>query len=189
MRRFTLTDSGLLIAADNTVCEADSVADVAIHVPHLSPHVITVRLPRDELIGIKVIYSSHCWCERYDEVRHGAARPLILDGGRNRVFDASRYTKSKTLPAFLENLGEHRIYITPADRNFGAYNASVMEGGVSYTVFFTLGKDRGKLAGTRHSLVLRVESAYLAPQPSLGRKVTWAAAVSAALRGRKLGFR
>jgi hypothetical protein len=110
----------------------------------------------------------------------------IMDGNRPRVFNVKRFNESKTLSTFLNELPMHRLYWTASDRNFGLYNATKIVNGTAYTVFFTLKKERGKLNGIRHSLVMRVESAYHANQPSKGKKVTAAAAIMATLQGKKI---
>ncbi|MEF2548843.1 hypothetical protein VQ045_16920 [Aurantimonas sp. E1-2-R+4] len=189
MPRFTINANGSLTADDGSAAVFKQIDHQLIHVPHLAPHVILVPMPRDDVIGIKVIYLSHCWNESYDPVRHVDAPMLIMDGIRPRVFNIVRFEESRVLPAFLADLSNHRLYWTPADRNFGVYNATTIIDGLAYTAFFTLKKERGKLSGIRHSLVMRVESAYHAPQPSVGQRVKAGAAIDAALKGKKLKFR
>lgn len=187
--RYAICSDGSLIGADGVPVLFKLIEDHVIHVPHLSPHVISFKLPRGDVIGIKVIYSSHCWSESHNPEIHSNEVMLIMDGVKPRVFDPVRFRESMCLPSFLAHLPDHRLYWTPSDRNYGVYNATALVGGVAYTAFFTLQKDRGKIGGNRHSLVMRVESAYHAYQPSKGMKVKAAAAIDAALKGGKLKFR
>lgn len=189
MPRYTLNDDGTLCGQDGALYALPAIDDQLIDVPHLQPHVITVNLPRGDVIGIKVIYLSHCWNERYDPALHPDVPLLIMDGTRPRVFNSARFEESRVLPGFLGDLTTHRLYWTKADRNYGVYNATTIVNGKAYTAFFTLAKERGRLNGSRHSLSMRVESAYHAEQPSGGMKVKAAAAVDAVLTGKKLKFR
>ena len=80
MPRYTIHADGSLTAPDGDVVIFERIDDHLIHVPHLAPHVIQVPMPRGDTIGIKVIYTSHCWNERYDLDMHGEAPMLIMDG-------------------------------------------------------------------------------------------------------------
>ncbi len=187
--RFVLTADGSMTSPDGKEVTATVIDDRFIDVPHLRPHVMQVPLPKGDTIGIKLVYSSHCWSARYDQALHGAPACLMMDGAVARIFDAERFRLSQILPDMLSDLASHRLYWTPADRNYGVYNASALIDGVAYTAFFTLKKDRGKIGGCRHSLVMRIESAYRAPQPSKGMRIKFAAAIDHALRGSKPKYR
>jgi hypothetical protein len=187
--RYTVCADGSLSTVDGQPVAFNSIDDTLLHVPHLAPHVINITMPRGDVIGIKVIYRSHCWNERYDAAIHGDVPMIIMDGIRPRVFNAARFEESKALPAFLADFPSHRLYWTPADRNFGVYNATAIVNGLAYTAFFTLERERGKLDGVRHTLVMSVESAYHAPQPAAGMRVKAAIAIEAAMTGRRLKFR
>ena len=114
---------------------------------------------------------------------------LIVDGSRERVFDAHRFCTSLDLATMVSGLGQCRVYMTPARRNYGGYNASTILDGVAYTCFFTLTKEKGRLDKMRHSVTLRVESAYRTAQPSDGSTVSFAAAVDAVLRDKTIRYR
>jgi hypothetical protein len=189
VQRYTILPDGSLNGDHGVSVALARIDDRQIHVPHLAPHIISFHLPKGDIIGIKVIYSSHCWSESYDPNRHLNAAMFIMDGSRPRVFDTVRFEESRVLNIFLNELATHQLYLTPSDRNFGVYNATTIVNGVAYTAFFTLKKERNRLDGFRHSLVMRVESAYHAPQPSRGMKIKAAAAINAALLGKKLTFR
>lgn len=189
MPRYILDANGSLTTEDGTSVVFDALEDEHIHVPHLAPHVVQFNMPRGDVIGIKVIYSSHCWSEGYDPLIHNPVPMMIMDGATARVFSSSRFADSYALCVLLDDLANRRIYWTPSDRNFGIYNATVIVNGLAYTAFFTLGKERGKLNAMRHSVIMRVESAYHAPQSSKGMKISAAAAIDAALKEKKLAYR
>uniref|UniRef100_UPI003BA948E0 hypothetical protein n=1 Tax=Stappia sp. TaxID=1870903 RepID=UPI003BA948E0 len=189
VQRFILEADGSLKTPDGFSIAIDRVDDQKVSVTHLVPHVIRLELPRGDTIGIKIVYSSHCWSRRHDPTSDPGDVMLIMDGNAPRVFDIGRFANSRHLPDFLSGLASHHLYWTPSDRNYGLYNATTIVEGRAYTAFFTLRKDRGKIDGARHSLVMRVESAYHAPQPSKGMRVKAAAAIDAALRGTRLKFR
>jgi len=169
--RFELSSSGQITSQDGIALDLYEVNDQHVHVAHLAPHIIVVHLPQGDQIGIKVVYSSHCWTKRYDPNLH-EQQTLFMDGDRPRVFDSVRYNESMILPEFLAELAVHRLYFTPSHRNFGLYNATTIANGTAYTAYFTLKKDRGKLKGLRHSIAMRIESAYSAPQPKACRDLT-----------------
>lgn len=187
-RLYLLNPDGSLTDENGRILIQETVSDHLIRVPHLNPHVIAFSMPRGDIIGIKVIYQSHCWNVNFKEEMIGP-RTIIMDGNRRRVFRSDRYEESRSLPALLMNLGRQRVYWTPADRNFGIYSATSISNGIAYTAFFTLAKERGRLQGSRHSLVMRVESAYPARQPARGMKVSPAAAIHACLKDKKLRYR
>ncbi len=188
MDRYILNDNGTLTRNEELIFLKE-VTDNSIHVPHLAPHVIKIAMPRGEYIKIKIIYSSHCWSSIYDCEQHNFKPMIIMDNFQKRVFDVERFKGSKKLPEFLTQLSNHRLYLTPSDRNYGVYNASMIIDDFAYTVFFTMKKNKGKLNGIRHSLLMRVESAYHAPQPSKGMKVNIFAVIDKALKGEKLKYK
>lgn len=113
-----------------------------------------------------------------------------MDGPRARVLDLARIEATKELADLIRGLDRHRIYVTAAERNYGAYNAGIVaEDGLAYTVYFTLRPDKGRHDGIRHSLRLTVESAYHSAQPEAGSKTSLTAVISAALRGEKVKYR
>lgn len=166
-----------------------SVEAGLVFAEHLSSHVETFALPKGDSISILVSYSCHCWTSSHDEYAHrGMVR--IYDGVRPRVFDAARYETSQQLPDFMRNLMQHRVYVAASERNYGCYNASLVDGdGLAYTAFFTIRPDRGRFNGRRHALLLRVESAYTRMQPDHGMKTSMSAILSAALKGEMIIYR
>ena len=189
MPRHTLNADGSLTTEDGTVVVLSDIDAELIHVPHLAPHVVLFNMPQGDVIGIKVIYSSHCWSESYNPLIHIPLPKIIMDGAAARVFSSLRFEDSRMLGVLLNDLAYRKIYWTPSDRNFGIYNATAIIDGLAYTAFFTLRKERGKLNDKRHSVVMRIESAYHAPQPSKGMKIKAAVAIDAVLKGRKLAYR
>jgi hypothetical protein len=184
--------SGLVLQANGSLASHDGVVNAhavidasLITVSHLSPHVIEYTLPRGSVVGVKVIYSSHCWTRSYDDQIH-AGQVRIIDGTRPRAYCPARHQASFRLRSLLENLPHNRLYITLAERNYAVYNATaVLPDGTAYTAFFTLSRDNGKLDKTKHKLRMRVESAYQLAQPAPGQKIGLAYALSTALNGEK----
>ena len=190
MSQYAIDGSGNLFDKFGSKITVTEVASDLVYAKHLVPHVVKFTLPKgNDILGIKVIYSSHCWTTQFDQNIHGVSAMIIRDGKRARVFDTNRYQQSSYLPSIFRDLSSYRVYLTPESRNFGVYSASNVINGIAYTAFFTLNKERGRLNAERHSIVLRVESAYSATQPSKGNKISVAAAVEAALRGRRLTYR
>ncbi|WP_294646464.1 hypothetical protein [uncultured Aureimonas sp.] len=186
---YILQPNGTLLDANGLPFAAAEVSDLDIAVPHLLPHVIPFVMPKGQVLGLRAIYSSHCWTEGYDPAQHVPTPMIFRDGRKARVFNQQRFDDSKGLAELLSGLAERRVYWTPSDRNFGVYNATAIVDGVAYTAFFTLTKERGRVDGVRYHLTMGVESAYRAEQPSAGMKLKAAAAVDAAMNGRRLVYR
>ena len=158
-------------------------------VPHLTSHVAAYELPKGDIVKVRVIYSSHCWSRAYDAGHDGQNR--FMDGLRPRGFCEDRYRLSFSLKELIEGLPANKIYMTLAERNFGAYCATkILKDGTAYTAFFTLRGDKGRFDGVRHRLTLHVESAYMCPQPDpLGQKAGFPALINSALTGKQLSFK
>ena len=165
---------------------AQVIANTRLHVFHLAPHILTVILPRGDSVNILVEYSCHCWTEEFDTAAH-AGQMQIIDGKYLRAFCPHRFAASVDIATLLTTLPQNRLYLTLADRNYGTYNATMMQpDGTAYRAFFTLHSDKGRFNGIRHKLRLFVESAYHRPQPEDGQKVNIAVIVGQALKGKKV---
>ena len=188
MRQYRVTGEGVVLQQDDSPFPGDRLDAGLVAADHLSSHVEAFLLPQGESVGILVSYSCHCWTSSHEETAH-AGMLRFADGTRDRVFDAARFEASRALPELMRGLMGHRIYLTASDRNYGCYNASVIDAdGLAYTAFFTLKAGKGRFDGRRHKLVLRVESAYLCTQPQLGMRASFVAVLSAALKGRMLKY-
>ncbi len=186
---FVLMKDGGLLDSQGCPVALPVVESFQVRVPHLCPYVLNFQMPRGDVIGLKVQFSCHCWTEGYDPALHTPKHQLIMDGNRARVFSRARYESSLNLRELLGALSSCTMYWTASDRNYGVYNATLIIDGLAYTAFFTLAKERGRFDGNRYHLVMGVESAYFAPQPSKGLKVRAAAAIDAALNNRKFRYR
>ncbi|WP_406721448.1 hypothetical protein RPE78_05550 [Thioclava litoralis] len=184
-----------LVAADGTLTDTSGAAitpqvidSTRLHVAHLAPHILTVDLPKGDRVNILVEYSCHCWTRTFDTAEH-AGQIQIMDGIRPRVFCPHRFAASKDLAELLGILPQNRLYLTPSDRNYGTYNATMMlDDGTAYTAFFTLRPHKGRFDGIRHKLRLFVESAHHRPQPENGQKVKIAVVIGQALKGKKVKY-
>lgn len=157
-----------------------------IDVPHLGPHVERWTLPKGDSVGVLISYSCHCWTSALDPA-HPPGLMQIMDGPRPRVIDPARFEASQTLPDLIRALDEHRIYVTSSERNYAVYNMTfTAEDGLSYTAFFTVRPRKGKFNGTRHHLVLFVESAYHIVQPQKGTKTKLPAILAQGLMGKMI---
>ena len=166
----------------------DTVEATAVAVAHLAPHVETFALDATDSVRILIAYSSHCWTCAFDPAAH-AGRTVFMDGARPRAFDPVRHDASVHLGGLLRALPQNRLYVTPSDRNYGVYNATLPDpAGGFYTAFFTLTPRKGRFNGVRHQLTLYVESAYARVQPE-GMKTSFRAAVAAAREGRTVKYR
>lgn len=186
---YTLTCDGELLDERGEPAILAEVDSSLVRVPYLTPYVLSFAMPHGDVIGLKVQCSCHCWSENFDPAVH-APKPLIfMDGNRPRVFNSQRYNSSYGLADLLASLSACSLYWTPSDRNYGVYNATTIIEGKAYTAFFTLRKERNRFDGVRYHLVMGVESAYFAPQPSKGMKVRAATAIDAALNNKKLRYK
>lgn len=188
MTRHVVAADGTLTDASGASVTAAAIDSSQLSVPHLSPHILTVDLPKGDRVNILVEYSCHCWTRAFDTAAH-AGQMQIMDGIRPRAFCPDRFAASVDLAALLGTLPDNRLYLTPSDRNYGTYNATMMlPDGTAYTAFFTLRPHRGRFDGIRHKLRLFVESAHHRPQPENGQKVKIAVVVGQALMGKKVKY-
>lgn len=188
MTRYVVCPDGTLTDANGTEMTAQVIESTRLHVPHLAPHVLTVDLPKGDRVNILVEYSCHCWTRTFDPAAH-AGQMQIMDGTRPRAFCPQRFAASVDLAGLLGTLPQNRLYLTPSDRNYGTYNATMMlDDGTAYTAFFILKPHKGRFDGIRHKLRLFVESAHHRPQPENGQKVKIAVVISQALMGKKVKY-
>ena len=186
MTRHLVGADGTLTDTSGAVVTAVEIKNTRLHVAHLAPHILTVDLPKGDRVNILVEYSCHCWTRTYDPAAH-AGQMQIMDGTRPRAFCPYRFAASVDLAALLGTLSQNRLYLTPSDRNYGTYNATMMlDDGTAYTAFFILKPHSGRFGGIRHKLRLFVESAYHRPQPEGGQKVSIAVIAGQALQGKKV---
>lgn len=191
-----------LLQPDGRVFDAATALEVGapaliyhemVDVPHLAPHVMTVTMPQGDLVKIRVAYSCHCFTEGHDQEKHQGDQVVIMDGQRPRVFDQRRYDLSRTLPALIAGLPDHRVYMLPPKQrrepNFTAFDAQVeLEDGLVYRVFFVLRDKRGREGKVRHRLELFVESAYPTTKDVKGMRIKFVTLVGATLRGEKIPY-
>lgn len=188
MTRHVVGPDGTLRDTCGAEVTAQVIESTHLHVPHLAPHVLTVDLPKGDRVNILVEYSCHCWTRTFDPAAH-AGQMQIMDGTRPRAFCPLRFAASVDLATLLGTLPQNRLYLTPSDRNYGTYNATMMlDDGTAYTAFFTLRPHKGRFDGIRHKLRLYVESAHHRPQPENGQKVKIAVVISQALMGKKVKY-
>jgi len=189
MTRHNMTAGGMILLPDGRPFPGARINSDMIHLPHLSPHVEIWTLPNGEAVKVLVAYSCHCWTAAHDPgAHHGQVQ--ILDGRWPRAHDADRFHASIALPAFIRSLNQHRVYVTASERNYGAYNASLVGAdGLGYTAYFTVRQDRGRFDGIRHLLRMTGESAYHAAQLQKGSKTSLTAILSASLLGRTVKYR
>jgi hypothetical protein len=188
MTRYVVAPDGTLTDASGAAVTADVIESTRLHVAHLTPHVLTVDLPKGDRVNILVEYSCHCWTRTFDLTAH-AGGMQIMDGTRPRAFCPLRFAASVDLATLLGTLPQNRLYLTPSDRNYGTYKATMMlDDGTAYTAFFTLRAHKGRFDGIRHKLRLFVESAHHRPQPEDGQKVKIAVIIGQALMGKKVKY-
>ena len=170
MTRHVVTPDGTLIDASGAVVTTGVIESTRLHVPHLAPHILTVDLPQGDSVNILVAYSCHCWTKTFDTIEH-AGQMQIMDGTRPRAFCPLRFAASVDLAGLLGTLPQNRLYLTPSDRNYGTYNATMMlDDGTAYTAFFTLRPHKGRFDGIRHKLRLFVEALTIARSPKTGKR-------------------
>jgi hypothetical protein len=188
MTRHVVGPDGALTDTSGATVTVDVIESTRLHVTHLAPHILTVDLPKGDRVNILVEYSCHCWTRTFDATEH-AGEMQIMDGTRPRAFCPLRFAASVDLATLLGTLPQNRLYLTPSDRNYGTYNATMMlDDGTAYTAFFTLRPQKGRFDGIRHKLRLYVESAHHRPQPENGQKVKIAVVIGQALMGKKVKY-
>jgi hypothetical protein len=188
MTRHRVAADGTLTDINGAVVSPAEIESTHLHVPHLAPHILTIALPKGDVVNLIVEYSCHCWTKSFDDAAH-AGQMKIMDGIRPRAFCPDRFIASIALSKLLTTLPQNRLYLTPSDRNYGTYNATMMlTDGTAYTAFFTLKTNKGRFDGIRHKLRLYVESAHHRPQPEDGQKVNIAVIVGQALKGKKVKY-
>lgn len=157
---------------------------------HLRPHVESFTLKDGEVVKVRFSYSSHCWTCKADEATDEWRGLTVWDHKRPRCYEPGRHLASFDLPDLMRGLSDNRIYVTPTDRNYGCYNATLKDGnGFSYTAYFTIRKGKGKLDGVRHQFRLYVESAYPKLQPEKGSKTNFAAIIGKARVNKTVKYR
>lgn len=189
---FLLGDEGKLTRIDDgSAAFIPSVDHSVIRAPHLDAHVLAFPFTVDDADEIKILirYSCHCWSRGLEDGERPAGT-VFMDGKRARVFDPDRYEASLHLPELLRGLPTNRIYVTRSDRNYGVYNARLVNpDGHAYTAYFQLKNRKGRFDGIRHKLELTVESAYAKAQPEPGGKTGFKAVIAKALHGRTVKYR
>lgn len=181
------------VATDLEVGAPALILHKMIDVPHLAPHVMTVTMPKGDLVKIRVAYSCHCFTEGHDLETPQDDQVVIMDGLRPRVFDQRRYDLSRTLPTLIAGLSDHKVYMLPPmprrEPNFTAFDAQVeLEDGLVYRMFFVLRGKSGREGKVRYRLELFVESAYPTTKEFKGMRIKFVTLVDATLRGKTIKY-
>jgi len=188
MTRHCVAADGTLTDISGVIVTPTVIENTLLYVAHLAPHILTITLPKGDVVNIIVEYSCHCWTRSFDDTAH-TGQIKIMDGVRPRAFCSDRFSASIALGKLLATLSQNKLYLTPSDRNYGTYNATMMlDDGAAYTAFFTLKTNKGRFGGIRHKLRLYVESAHRRPQPEDGQKAKIAVIVGQALKGKKVKY-
>jgi hypothetical protein len=189
MRRYVISENGLIMQSDGQPCTLSRIDAQHISVTHIYPHVETFRLDENDAVKVLIQYSCHCWTCGWEDALH-AGQVKIMDATRPRAFDPVRHDASVHLSNLMRDLPQNRIYVTRSDRNYGCYNATLPdENGHFYTAYFTLKRDKGRFNGIRHQFHLIVESAYPRVQQEAGMKTSFRAIVGKAREGKMVKYR
>ena len=185
-----LCEDGILKNQYGNIVVVSDISERDVIVGHLTSHVVSYSLPDRDTVKVRVIYTSHCWNEAYDSNLH-SGKIRFMDGKWPRAFCPERYRLSFGLKELIEGLPGNKIYMTPAERNFGTYNGvKILDDGTAYIAFFTIKGEKGRFDGVRHRLTLYVESAYLCtPLKKIGQKTGFAALLTSAIKGKPLSFK
>lgn len=164
--------------------------DNHVHVSHLQPHVETFSLDDKDSVKVLISYSSHCWTCKEADAAEDWRHLLVWDHKRPRSYEPVRHETSFHLPDLMRQLSLNKIYVTPSDRNYGCYNATLKDVyGHAYTAYFTVKKGKGRFDGVRHAFRLFVESAYPKVQPEDGSKTSFRAIIGQARLGKTVKYR
>jgi len=117
---------------------------------HLSEFSFTFDTQRRKGVTCNVVFSTHCFSDKYDPDRHSENVEVIDEGQKVRCFDKDRYELSKCLMGVLLALPGSRVHQTP-ETNFAIITT---QDGRDYRVFFNVRKN------SRRAFRLYVESAY-----------------------------
>ena len=180
--KYKLIKDGNIIGSNNQIYNGKEINNTNISIDHLRDHIITIQLPKGQIIKIKVKYSCHCWTRKFDEHKD-EDQIKIMDGKNSRVFCNDRFNWSTNLNNLFTNLENNRFFLSNAERNYGTYSVQVNNNKNLYTAFFRLKNEKGKFNGIRYQLVLFVESAYFREKPKKVQNVKIATIVSKALEG------
>jgi hypothetical protein len=123
---------------------------------------MTVACPCPDLdrdLTIRVVFSTHCYTERFDSDLHDIEQIICREHGRiPRVFCPIRHGLSFRLPEIVTRLPREKVYQTTQQRNY-VYSVPLDIDGQAYEVFFSLRVEKG-------SLRMMIESAYPVEAPS-----------------------
>lgn len=167
------------------------VAGQPISLDHLEPiQLIVPTHLKPDGARIDVLFSNHCFSERFDPALHIGAQAIVWDGRIRRVFDQRRYELSRALPGIVNDLASAVVFQTP-EANFVRIVVPAPAGaaGVDYRMFFRL----KTVSSEGADLKLRVESAY-SPKPGQAlstramSKIRFTVLVDKTLRGERIRF-
>ncbi len=159
-----------------------------ISFPHLEPmRLIVPTISKPAGVTLDVVFSNHCFSERFDPSVHRGPVVDVWDGPIRRVFDQTRFALSTALPGIVEGLPISPVFLTP-EANFVRITLAGAAPGVDYRMYFRL--SRGA-PGAGYDLKMRVESAY-SPKPEQAlaahhmTKVRFVVLVDKTMRGEKV---
>jgi hypothetical protein len=139
---------------------------------HLQPAQLTVLLNADgsATVPMQVTFGSHCFTEDFDNEKHRPDHRYTYKG-ELRAFDTARYECSLHLPKVLQSLVKGTIYNAHESYTYAAHIAlESMNGPQSYSVFFSLEKDR---RAELPALRMFIKSAYLKPLVAKPNAQNW----------------
>lgn len=188
--RFKLHNNGAFHHTSGVPFMGHQLSDQDVEVTHLKPHVQNYNLGGGTVVKVLINYSSHCWTCKANEAQEEWRGLTIWDHQRARCYDPIRHQTSFQLPQLMGQLMLNRIYVTPTDRNYGCYNATLRDlNGHFYTAYFTLKTGAGKFDGVRHKFRLFVESAYPKEQQEEGSKTSLPAIIGKARQNKTVKYR
>lgn len=188
--KYKLQDNGILCTLSGVPFVRMELNDINVFVHHLQPHVESIALDGVENVSILISYSSHCWTCKKSESNVDWQCVTIWDHKRPRSYEPTRHETSFHLPDLMRDISLNKIYVTPSDRNYGCYNATLTDhDGQFYTAYFTVKADKGRFDGMRHTFRIFVESAYPKNQPVKGSKTSFRAIIGQARLGKTVKYR
>jgi hypothetical protein len=125
---------------------------------HLNPMTCMVELDAmgRSLVRLDIVYSTHCFTESFDELRHQSHHRYTIHG-ETRAFDLTRYQCSVQLPILMKRIARVKVY--KAMQNNYTYVAHINREGQTqpYSIFFKLKQDK---ASKTPLVRMYVQSAY-----------------------------
>lgn len=147
---------------EGTLYTFDHLNDIQMKVP--------LNAAGTTVIDMHVSFGSHCFTESFDTEIH-QDHHRYTHKGEVRAFDLRRFECSLHLPQALQDMLKGTIYNADESYTYAAHiTLPSLQGKQTYSIFFSLEKDKGS---TQPALRMFVKSAYLKPLAAKKNAQNW----------------